>query len=239
MFARRFLMFAAAFALTSAFATPAHAQLGKIGGAIKKKAKEAAADAAGVKEESKPAASTAAGTTAAAKPAASPPVAINSDAIDRMIKGMAAEATRRETAAKYPACEEATLKSAEVNSILMSAGPELEKIQDDKQLSDAQKNEQVMRVVEGIDKKKEEIVLRRCGVKVEISVAQFEEAGAAEAGFTRVQYGTLKERIAPFCTAAAKGGSVPPNSKYVYTEEEIAAMRPRCAALLASLKRLS
>jgi coproporphyrinogen III oxidase-like Fe-S oxidoreductase len=66
---------------------------------------------------------------------------------------------------------------------------------------------------------------------------QYEGIGAAAGGFTQPQYSMLKERIAPYCQAIAKGGSAPADARLVYTDDEIQAMKPRCSALLVAIKK--
>lgn len=240
---RYLIRVATALVLASTISTPAEAQLGKLGSAIKKKAKEAASDAVLGKEETKQAESAPAakGSTPATAKAPAPPVrvAIDSDVIDRMMKGMAAESAKRQVKVTYDACEKTAGSSQEFMSLMQSFGPQMEKANDDK-LSDQQKMEAAQRLAVDMEKKQKAFLEKRCGVEPgEMTVGQYEVFGAAAAGLTRPQYGMLKERIAPFCTAAAKGGSVPANAQLVYTDEEMAALRPRCTALLASIKKLS
>lgn len=68
-------------------------------------------------------------------------------------------------------------------------------------------------------------------------------AALAAGGFTSHQYGILKERVTPFCAATAAagedGGARIPGSDdqfYVYSAEEVEALRPRCDGLLGALR---
>jgi hypothetical protein len=65
-----------------------------------------------------------------------------------------------------------------------------------------------------------------------------EKVGQKEAGLTERQYAVLKERILPFCTAAASSGSgeLKVDGGFVYTTTEMQALRPRCATLLPALR---
>jgi hypothetical protein len=68
------------------------------------------------------------------------------------------------------------------------------------------------------------------------------QAALQAGGFTRTQYAILKERIAPFCaspTTGSDGGVRIPGSDnqfYVYSPEEVEALRPRCETLMAALR---
>ncbi len=77
------------------------------------------------------------------------------------------------------------------------------------------------------------------------------KAGENASGIEKYAYAILKERILPFCalaqTPAAKddlvrlpgeNGSVSEHYSYVYTKDEVANLRPRCARLMPALKRL-
>ncbi|HSQ29716.1 MAG TPA: hypothetical protein VLN49_07700 [Gemmatimonadaceae bacterium] len=65
-----------------------------------------------------------------------------------------------------------------------------------------------------------------------------EKVGEKAAGLTERQYAVLKERVLPFCTAAASSGSgeLKVEGGFVYTTAEMEALRPRCATLLPALR---
>lgn len=64
----------------------------------------------------------------------------------------------------------------------------------------------------------------------------FDAVGAQAGGFTPRQYFVLKARLRPFCDAVAAGQMPPNDLKLSYMPTEAMAIRPRCAALLPTLK---
>jgi hypothetical protein len=124
-------------------------------------------------------------------------------------------------------------------NLLMSFTAQLGKAGDEK-LTPEQQMAELTRINEEMEAKRKEMEVKRCGEAAEtMTPIQYEAVGAEAGGFTQPQYGLLKEQFAPFCSAAAKGEGLPPNSTLVFTEDEMTAMRPRCTALLASLKKIS
>ncbi|MGH9419256.1 MAG: hypothetical protein ACRD3J_04720, partial [Thermoanaerobaculia bacterium] len=97
----------AAFTLAPA---PAHAQFGKLGDAVKKKAKQAVVG----KDDPKP--------TAAAPAPAAPMVAINADVLDRFTKGITAEAGKRDAYEKRDKCSQAALQTPEYLQLMTAEG---------------------------------------------------------------------------------------------------------------------
>jgi hypothetical protein len=71
-----------------------------------------------------------------------------------------------------------------------------------------------------------------------MTIPAHERIAAETSSFSHSQYARLKERVLPYCLARAKGSDTPSDARLVYTDEEMAAMRPRCAALLVTLKKL-
>jgi hypothetical protein len=75
------------------------------------------------------------------------------------------------------------------------------------------------------------------------STSDFEAQSSAAGEFTARQYGILKERIVPFCNANVaadpNGVQLPgPGKGWIYTGAEAQALRPRCAALMPTLRGL-
>jgi hypothetical protein len=68
--------------------------------------------------------------------------------------------------------------------------------------------------------------------------AKFETAGAEAGGFTRAQYSMLKERVVPFCDAVIKGLDRPDDYRLAYMPTEMAAIKPRCPALVPALQKV-
>ena len=232
-------------ALVLSIATPAEAQLGRIGGAIKKKAGEKVSETVGGKEKEPEktvappntgSVATPSPTTAA--PAAPVAVTIDDDVLTRFGKSLDLEISRRSIVVKRAACVDKVASSQEAMDLVMWISGEQDKIQDSKQ-SDEKKQDAVKQLVTDMERKKEELEVKKCGAAVPESTIPAHEKVAAEAGgFSHPQYAGLKERILPYCNARAKGSDTPSNAKLVYTEAEMIAMRPRCTALLATLKKL-
>jgi len=67
---------------------------------------------------------------------------------------------------------------------------------------------------------------------------KIETAGAEAGAFTRPQYAMLKERVTPFCEAVGKGLDRPDDYRLAYMPTEMAAIKPRCPALMSALQKL-
>lgn len=75
------------------------------------------------------------------------------------------------------------------------------------------------------------------------STSDFEKQSSEAGQFTDRQYGVLKERIVPFCNANVaadpNGITLPGAGKgWVYSGAEVQALKPRCAAIMSSLRTL-
>jgi len=241
---------ALAVAVSISVSSPAEAQLGRVGGAIKKKAKEAvgdkAAEVVGGKEEAKPAA---AGTNAAPAPAPAnkvaaqapaPSLVIDNAVLTRFAKSLDVETARRTGVKKRAACINKAGQGPEMMQVLMEMGPEADKIQNSKTLSDAQKVAEVQRMIVAMEEKQKAVEVKLCGpVMEEMYIPQHEKIAGEANGFTQQEYAKLKERIAPYCLARERGSDTPADTRLAYTEDEMVAMRPRCAALMTVFKQIS
>jgi hypothetical protein len=78
--------------------------------------------------------------------------------------------------------------------------------------------------------------LARRGEGTALTKLQYDEVGATAGGFTPRQYFVLKARVRPFCEAIAAGQAPSDNLVLSYMPSEAAAMRPRCSAILPTLK---
>jgi hypothetical protein len=224
-----------ALALCSVAPATAHAQFGKLGDAVKKKAKEVGAQAIGKEEPKKEEA------TATSTPTSRPPtqMLITSEVLDNFSKGLNAASVRRTAYAKRKQCEQSSITSPEYMQIMAAQGEDMEKQLKDN-MTDAQKNAVIMKIGEEMQKKQIAFVTKKCGPALE-SYGTFAEdsIGAATAGYTASQYSMLKERIIAYCDAVAHGSDTPSDRRLAFTDEEMAALKPRCAALSAQLKRNS
>ena len=246
---RFFVSAALVLAVSFAASNSAEAQLGKLGGAIKKKAAEKAAEAAAGKDKAAPVDSAKAGATpakgtatanapAAAKAVAAPPLVIDADVLTRFAKSLDLEVSRRATFINRSACAKKVEGSQEAMDLMMWMSAEANKIDKSAQ-ADEKKVEEVNKLIAVTEQKKTDLEVKKCGPVVEEMYIPQHEKIAAEAGaFEHSQYARLKERVLPYCAARAKGSDTPTNAKLVYTPEEMTAMQPRCTALLATLKKL-
>lgn len=223
--------FGIALALCTAASSPAHAQFGKLGDAVKKKAKEVGNQAIGKEEPKKEE------TTSASRPSIQ--MLITTDVLDNFAKGLTAETTSRGLYVKRQQCEQSSIQSNEYMQMMAAQGEEMGKqMKDD--MTDAQKTAVMMKAGEEMQKKQLAFVAKKCGPVVErMESSALDSIGAAATGYTPAQYGSLKERITAYCDAVAHGSDTPGNHSMAFTDEEMAALKPRCAALGAQLKRLN
>jgi len=234
-------------AFMALIASPAEGQFGGLKNAIKKKAAEAVAEKVLGKDADSSAktGSAAPGTTDAtlASPAAPRVKAptqleITSDMVTKFTTGLNAEVKLRQSIVKHNACTNDWANSPEAMALLTQFGPAMEKISNSS-MSDNQKAAELNRVSAEMEAKKAASELKRCGPVIEVKEDNaIEGVGAAAAGFTQPQYSIMKERIAPFCIALAKGSDQPANSRLILTDAEKTALKPRCSALLVSLKKV-
>ena len=212
-------------ALVAGLPVSAHAQFGSIGDRIKKKAKEAVLG----KDEKSTGSSESAAASSPAR------IAITTDVLDRFVKGLAAEQAKRDVVVKRANCVRQAQQSSEYMNLMASQGPELEKISNSN-MSDDKKMAELQRIGAVLKEKEDAYMEKKCGPAAErLEQVEYEGVGAEAGGFTGIQYGMLKERIQPFCESAAKGGSG--DASLVFTDEEVAAIKPRCAALLPAIKK--
>jgi hypothetical protein len=220
-----------ALALFAAVPAPAHAQFGKLGDAVKKKAKEVGAQAIGKEEPKKEE------NTSSARP--STQMLITSDVLDNFAKGLTAESAKRNDYVKREQCSQSAIQSNEYMQMMAAQGEEMGKqMKDD--MTDAQKTAVMMKAGEEMQKKQLAFLVKKCGPVVErVESSALDSIGAAATGYTPAQYGSLKERITAYCDAVAHGSDTSSNHSMAFTEAEMAALKPRCAALGAQLKRLN
>ena len=216
----------------------AHAQFGGIGKAIKKKAVDAVLGKEG-KDTAKTADSSPSSNESSSSPSARTPIriAITSDVIDKFLVGLSAEQSKRSVVVKRNACVRAAQGTTEFMNVMAASGPELEKISNSN-MSDDKKMAEMQRISAGMKARQDSFETKKCGPEVEtMTDVQYEGIGAEAAGFTQPQYGMLKERIAPYCQAIAKGASAPADARLAYTDDEMQAIKPKCAALLVAIKK--
>lgn len=215
-------------ALVAMVPASAHAQFGSIGDRLKKKAKEAVLGKDEKKDESSSATSSSSGRTSSR-------IEITSNVLDRFLKGLAAEQSKREALVKRASCVKQAQSTPEYMNVMASEAPAIEKITDSN-MSDEKKMAEMQRIGAVLEKKEAAFMEQKCGAEVErMNQSEYEAIGAEAGGFTAGQYAILKERIHPFCESAAKGGSGGVN--LVFTEAEVAAITPRCSALLPAIKK--
>ncbi|HZK78370.1 MAG TPA: hypothetical protein VFC35_05630 [Gemmatimonadaceae bacterium] len=231
-------------ALMALITSPAEAQFGGLKNAIKKKAAEVVTEKVLGKDadsSAKPGSGAPAATVAGpAAPRVRVPtqLEITSDMVTKFTTGLNAEVALRQRIVKRDACTTAFASSQESMTILTQYGPALEKISDSK-MSDDQKMAELNRISAEMDAKKVALEVKHCGPVIEVNEdSGMEGVGAAAAGLTQPQYSIMKERIAPFCMALAKGSDQPANSRLILTDAEKTALKPRCSALLVSLKKV-
>lgn len=222
-----FLRITVVLALGVSISTPAHAQFGKLGDAVKKKAKEAVTG----KEDPKPAAAP------AAAPPAAPQLAISADVLDRFTKGITAEAARRGAYVKREKCAQSSVQGTDYMKMLAAQGEDMStRIKDN--MTDAQKTAEMSKIGQELEVKQHDFVAKKCGPEFPpASTASFETVGSDASGFSVLQYAELKERITAYCEAVARGSDTPANSRIVFTVTETQAMRPRCSGLMSALKK--
>ncbi len=179
---------------------------------------------------------------------------ITPEVLDKVEKGLAAEAADRKAAAPELAkilSREDYQKCAQQ----VSQTPEGKKAYDAFATGTKGNEHEAMAAYRAYAKRVEELVRPRCGPSG--SEAEDlrrdlrnrpEKTGLAASGLTEYQYNILKERIVPFCSLpeapapAATGETRLPASQgnsgsmaFVYAPGEIQTLRPRCAKLMAGL----
>lgn len=218
-----FLRIAVVLTLGVSISAPAHAQFGKLGDAVRKKAKEAVAG----KEDPKRA--------AASSPSRSQ-LLITSAVLDQFAKGLSVEAQQRNGYVKYDACGQTALQSPDFQRVMAAQGKAMgEKIKHN--MTDAQQMAVMNGAALDIQKVQSDFLLKKCGPPMkQVSGDIAETAGVEASGFTTSQYGMLKERITAYCEAVARGSDTPSDSKLTFTAGEMQALKPRCSAFLPSLR---
>ena len=228
-------------ALFSAFPAAGHAQLSK----LKNAAKQAVAGTTGNAETDPVGAKTTPG------PRFNEFILeMSPDVVARIETALAAEAAERiEVAAiiaKQPdpqaraICEQRVAAGPEMKQALDTYMADLEKANGD--------NDAIMKAAQKMDTAMRAIIDRECGAVLTPEQerdlqARPHLAGAKAGGFTDRQFGFIKERIAPFCSAGEKlesgpeGAAVPVDyrNSYVYSATEVEALRPKCAAFMHAL----
>ena len=227
--------------------SPAEAQFGGLKNAIKKKAAEAVAEKVLGKDadsSAKPGTAAPAATDASLATPAAPRVKaptqleITSEMVTKFTTGLNAEVALRQSIVKHDACTNDWSNSADAMTLLTQFGPAMEKITNSS-MSDNQKMAELNRVSAEMEAKKVASELKRCGPEIQVKEdTSIEGVGAAAAGLTQPQYSIMKERIAPFCMALVKGSDQPANSRLILTDAEKTVLKPRCSALLVSLKKV-
>ncbi|MFI5180248.1 MAG: hypothetical protein ACHQPI_02530 [Thermoanaerobaculia bacterium] len=172
--------------------------------------------------------------------------------LDRLAKGLGAEeaarkgiaerAARTKSPAEYRDCKNAFLRGPDAAKVMQDSTAELKK-----HSNDATANQKVFA---DMKTKLDELTEKKCGPDPSSSRSgpssqsrEIAEAAAKEVGLTPRQYAILKERVAPLCAL----GEVPVgpegarlhgsgNVFWVYSAGEVAALRPRCAALMKALR---
>ena len=176
---------------------------------------------------------------------------ITPEVLDRFANAVAAEdAARERIAAKqaqvkspqaYAECKNGVAVSKEGMRLLESYNAALTAKPDDRAAMQKAATELTMKMGALTDK--------TCGpdpsianVPVGDQLREAEAAGAKDQGFTTRQFAILKERVVPLCLSdpsavGAKGLKLPGqgNASFVYTKDEVAALRPRCEAFLKLL----
>lgn len=236
----------AAVVLAAANPSPAHAQLG----ALRERAKKAAADAAGNKLPARPDANASSATPATGPAPASSRVTYNDrviemtpDVVDRLALALNTEVmvsdslkailpTLREPK-DWEACRTTWTTSAEAKSFY-------ERMQQINTSDRAVMLKFTNDMSAAIEKScgREPLAARQ---EVQSQLRTLPGERAMRVGnFTRAQYVILRERVTPLCTleaaAAADGGQrvrgIGANIYYVYGAGEVEALRPKCSVLM-------
>ena len=238
----RTLLRSAALALVIGTALPVPASP-QVGGLIKKKVKQAI-EQARVGTDTATRATTA--TTASAARARGPSfdeatLEITPALLDQFEKGLAAEAVEQKAVdsqiAKFlphdafEKCEQSLMRTPEAQAAYREYTGMLK----------GTDQEAMRKASEWYGQRRAEITRPKCGPSPsEAGIMKGdllggpEKVGQKAAGLTERQYAILKERMLPFCTAAAASGpgELRIEGGYVYTTGEMEALRPRCAKLL-------
>ncbi|MFI5142686.1 MAG: hypothetical protein ACHQQS_03300 [Thermoanaerobaculales bacterium] len=177
---------------------------------------------------------------------------ISQEVLDRFAKALAAEeAARQAIAAKqaqvkpaqeYAECKNGVMMSPEGMKLLESYNAAVTAKPDD--LATMQKAATQMTMKMGA------LTEKACGPDPSVAnrsvgdqLREAEATGAKDVGFTPRQFAILKERVVPMClsdpAAVDAGGLKLPgqgNASFVYTKDEVEALRPRCEEFLKLLK---
>ncbi|HEU4630519.1 MAG TPA: hypothetical protein VFS08_12290 [Gemmatimonadaceae bacterium] len=151
--------------------------------------------------------------------------------LDRFAAALEAERVERAAAAQRKAAVQQ--KSTEYSQCMLGVmqGPEYQKVGEKMQAA-ADKND--MKAYSAALDEQLGLIKTKCGEQpTEEDPSREIRAKALEAGrFTERQYSILEERVLPFCRIKGRTGyEVKMDSRLVYTDEERAALEPRCAAL--------
>ena len=172
--------------------------------------------------------------------------------LDRLSRGLAAEeAARKAVAEKAPK----TKSPAEYDQCRTGVltGPDAMKLMSDfEAASKKHKGDSaaLVKSAEEMQKGLDALVEKRCGPSPSVSrpdvskrQREIAEAAAKDAGLTPRQYAILKERVAPLCAlgevpVGPDGAKIkaPGGAFWVYSASEVAALKPRCAALMQALR---
>jgi hypothetical protein len=218
----------AAMLVAAAIPAPAHAQLG---GLIKKKVKEKAAQTIGRGDSARTARPDTSAPGAAGKAARTPPpgsgprftesvMEITPELLDRLEKGLAAEVVVRQEIERkigkvlsrdeYKKCEAAVLSGPEGQKVYAQA----------RDLATGDTTyERIQKASQELARRMEQVVEPKCGLEPrkaeeirEQHADSVEAAAPAASGLTRLQLTIVKERILPLCAAtqavAAAAGEV-------------------------------
>lgn len=245
---------AAVVAVLALSATPAQAQFGRFKDAIKKKAVDAAAAAAGVKDSSNASRSGSSSARATASASASGHTSsiydsrvleMTPDVLDRFTQALNAEATHEKQAKLAEAKLLPQDKETACRVHLYQTSAERQRMQKD---YEAAMQKQDMAAIQKATVEITAFESEHCPARNANAVRALHTLPPevlTSANLTSVQYAVLKERIAPFCrsapTATESGARIQGrgnNVFYAYSAAEVTALQPRCKTLMPVLQPL-
>jgi hypothetical protein len=244
-------------ALMAANAAPAHAQLG----GLKKKVQQAVGQTAGQQAPgstgaTSPAAA-ATGSTGGSVKLTGNVLPMDDDVLDRLTKAIAAQdadlkaagaaLAKLPTQQAYDSCQQQLMQGPTGQAAAADYMKAIEDAGDDQA--------KMQKAMMDMDSALKVVYLNGCGASTKTDLDDKRSAlqkrphgaGAQAGGFTASQYAVLKERVLPFCNAGSKLQQAQGGAKvhsmggvyYVYTDDEIQALHPRCGALTTALAAIS
>jgi len=179
-------------------------------------------------------------------------VEITPEVLDRFVKALAAEEAARKAIAAKQAQVKPAQEYAECKNSLMTSpeGMKLLEIYNAAITAKPDDLAAMQKAASELTMKMGALTEKACGPDPSVATTpvgdqlrEAEAAGAKAQGFTARQFAILKERAVPLClsdpTAVGANGLKLPgqgNASFIYTKDEVEALRPRCEEFLKLLK---